>query len=143
MTIYPLIPNPLSLIHCPQQKQYSDLFGLAAEDEGTSVVGRRGASGRGRKPAPSKKETNSASAATTNSADRGGGSGGGSGSSSKKANNNNNNDVSSEEETSEVSTEGRGECVVGLTNGTCLLQDEWTKGKNAKRRKKASLSDSD
>lgn len=67
------------------QKQYSDLFGLAAEDE-TSVVGRRGTSGRGRKPPPSKKDTNSS---TGNS---------GSGTSSKKANN----DGSSEEESSEV-----------------------------------------
>lgn len=142
MTIDQLPSNLLSLIyyHHPLQKQYSDLFGLAAEDEGTSVVGRRGASGRGRKPAPSKKETNSSSAATTNSGDRGGG---GSGSSSKKANNNNNNDVSSEEETSEVSTDGGGEIESGFTDGNCLLQDEWTKGKNAKRRKKASLSDSD
>ena len=31
---------------------------MAAEDE-TSGVGRRGTSGRGRKPAPAKKETNS------------------------------------------------------------------------------------
>lgn len=40
------------------QKQYTDLFALAAEDD-TSGVGRRGTSGRGRKPAPAKKETNS------------------------------------------------------------------------------------
>lgn len=39
------------------QKQYTDLFALAAEDE-TSGVGRRGTSGRGRKPPPAKKETN-------------------------------------------------------------------------------------
>lgn len=40
------------------QKQYTDLFALAAEDD-TSGVGRRGTSGRGRKPPPSKKDTNS------------------------------------------------------------------------------------
>lgn len=81
-------------------------------------MGRRGASGRGRKPAPSKKETNSA-AATTNSGGGGGsgtgGGGGGSSSSAKKANNNN--DVSSEEETSEVS----GWTDVGLVDITLLF----------------------
>lgn len=41
-----------------RQKQYTDLFALAAEDD-TSGVGRRGTSGRGRKPPPAKKETNS------------------------------------------------------------------------------------
>lgn len=40
------------------KKQYTDLFALAAEDD-TSGVGRRGTSGRGRKPPPAKKETNS------------------------------------------------------------------------------------
>ncbi|XP_055295338.1 integrator complex subunit 3 homolog [Sitodiplosis mosellana] len=40
------------------KKQYTDLFALAAEDD-TSGVGRRGTSGRGRKTAPAKKETNS------------------------------------------------------------------------------------
>lgn len=44
-----------------EQKQYSDLFALAAEDE-TSGVGRRGTSGRGRKQQPNKKETNSTNA---------------------------------------------------------------------------------
>lgn len=39
------------------QKQYTDLFALAAEDD-TSGVGRRGTSGRGRKPAANKKESN-------------------------------------------------------------------------------------
>lgn len=39
------------------QKQYSDLFALAAEDD-TSSVSRRGERGRGRKPASSKKEAN-------------------------------------------------------------------------------------
>lgn len=42
------------------QKQYSDLFGLAAEDE-TSAVGRRGTSGRGRKPLQNKKDSNNTS----------------------------------------------------------------------------------
>lgn len=42
---------------CYFQKQYTDLFALAAEDE-TSGVGRRGTSGRGRKPPPNKKDTN-------------------------------------------------------------------------------------
>lgn len=40
------------------QKQYSDLFALAAEDD-TTGVGRRGTSGRGRKPPANKKESNS------------------------------------------------------------------------------------
>lgn len=40
------------------QKQYSDLFALAAEDD-TSGVGRRGTSGRGRKPPANKKDANS------------------------------------------------------------------------------------
>lgn len=40
------------------QKQYTDLFALAAEDE-TSGVGRRGGSARGRRPPPNKKDTNS------------------------------------------------------------------------------------
>lgn len=41
-----------------EQKQYADLFALAAEDE-TSGVGRRGGSARGRRPPPNKKDTNS------------------------------------------------------------------------------------
>uniref|UniRef100_A0A1B0CHZ5 SOSS complex subunit A homolog n=1 Tax=Lutzomyia longipalpis TaxID=7200 RepID=A0A1B0CHZ5_LUTLO len=45
------------------KKQYCDLFALAAEDE-TSGVGRRGASGRGRKQPPSKKESSSTSNAS-------------------------------------------------------------------------------
>ncbi|XP_059617022.1 integrator complex subunit 3 homolog [Phlebotomus argentipes] len=46
------------------KKQYCDLFALAAEDE-TSGVGRRGASGRGRKQPPSKKESSSTSNASS------------------------------------------------------------------------------
>lgn len=45
------------------QKQFSDLFALAAEDETSGTVGRRGTSSRGRKAAPNKKESNN----TTNS----------------------------------------------------------------------------
>lgn len=41
------------------QKQFSDLFGLAAEDETSATVSRRGTSSRGRKAAPSKKESTS------------------------------------------------------------------------------------
>lgn len=48
------------------QKQYTDLFALAAEDD-TSGVGRRGTSGRGRKPPPAKKETNSTNSNKKNS----------------------------------------------------------------------------
>uniref|UniRef100_A0A336LPS8 SOSS complex subunit A homolog n=1 Tax=Culicoides sonorensis TaxID=179676 RepID=A0A336LPS8_CULSO len=46
-----------------QKKQFSDLFGLAAEDETSGTVSRRGTSSRGRKAAPGKKD----SSATTNS----------------------------------------------------------------------------
>lgn len=85
------------------------------------MVGRRGASGRGRKPAPSKKESNSAAA--TYSAEKGGG-GGSSSSSSKKAtttssSNNNNNDVSSDEDTSEVREE------VGFGSEEMTLNQRW------------------
>lgn len=45
------------------QKQFSDLFGLAAEDETSGTVSRRGTSSRGRKAAPGKKD----SSGTTNS----------------------------------------------------------------------------
>lgn len=50
-------PFPLLILICdwPFQKQYSDLFALAAEDE-TTAVGRRGGSGRGRKQPNSKKD---------------------------------------------------------------------------------------
>lgn len=71
------------------QKQYSDLFGLAAEDE-TSGVGRRGTSGRGRKPVPNKKDSNNTSGSSN----------------SKKGSDTNNcrlNVYSSDEESSEVS----------------------------------------
>uniref|UniRef100_A0A182QAQ3 SOSS complex subunit A homolog n=1 Tax=Anopheles farauti TaxID=69004 RepID=A0A182QAQ3_9DIPT len=40
-----------------QRKQFSDLFALAAEDETSTSVGRRGTSSRGRKAPSSKKET--------------------------------------------------------------------------------------
>lgn len=50
------------------QKQYTDLFALAAEDD-TSGVGRRGTSGRGRKPPPAKKETNSTNSSNKKNAD--------------------------------------------------------------------------
>lgn len=50
--------NPLTIIPRSPQKQYTDLFALAAEDE-TSAVGRRGGSARGRRPPPNKKDTNS------------------------------------------------------------------------------------
>lgn len=53
-----IIPSPPWL-----QKQYTDLFALAAEDE-TSGVGRRGG-GRGRKPPPAKKETNSTNSSSS------------------------------------------------------------------------------
>lgn len=71
------------------QKQYSDLFGLAAEDE-TSGVGRRGTSGRGRKPLQNKKDSNNTSGSSI----------------SKKSADTNNcrlNVYSSDEESSEVS----------------------------------------
>lgn len=48
------------------KKQYTDLFALAAEDD-TSGVGRRGTSGRGRKPPLAKKETNSTNSNKKNS----------------------------------------------------------------------------
>ncbi|KFB35352.1 hypothetical protein ZHAS_00001840 [Anopheles sinensis] len=40
-----------------QRKQFSDLFALAAEDETSTTVGRRGTSSRGRKAPSNKKET--------------------------------------------------------------------------------------
>lgn len=67
------------------QKQYSDLFALAAEDD-TSGVGRRGTSGRGRKPPASKKDFNSSN-------------------SNNKKNSEPINNYSSDEESSEVSTQ--------------------------------------
>ena len=50
------------------QKQYSDLFALAAEDE-TTAVGRRGGSGRGRKQPTSKKDTNNHNASNKKNSD--------------------------------------------------------------------------
>jgi integrator complex subunit 3 len=48
------------------QKQFNDLFALAAEDETTGTVSRRGTSSRGRKQAPSKKDSNSTSNNSSN-----------------------------------------------------------------------------
>lgn len=50
------------------QKQFSDLFALAAEDEATGTVSRRGTSSRGRK-APTKKETSVNNSASKKSTD--------------------------------------------------------------------------
>lgn len=68
------------------------MFGLAAEDD-TSGVGRRGTSGRGRKPPASKKDFNSSN-------------------SNNKKNSEPINNYSSDEESSEVS-----KCIIYLNYG--------------------------
>ncbi|CAO1333223.1 unnamed protein product [Diamesa tonsa] len=48
-----------------QKKQFSDLFALAAEDETSGTVSRRGTSSRGGRKPPTKKESSSASTTST------------------------------------------------------------------------------
>lgn len=96
------------------------MFALAAEDD-TSGVGRRGTSGRGRKPPASKKDFNSSN-------------------SNNKKNSEPINNYSSDEESSEVLY-----CRFIIKIRNCkkkFYSQDWTKPKAPKRRKKA-LSDSD
>ncbi|XP_067625597.1 integrator complex subunit 3 homolog isoform X2 [Eurosta solidaginis] len=60
--------SAMSSLPSADQKQYSDLFALAAEDE-TTAVGRRGGSGRGRKQPTSKKDINNHNASNKKNSD--------------------------------------------------------------------------
>ena len=108
------------------QKQYSDLFALAAEDE-TTVVGRRGGSGRGRKQPTSKKDANSHGSGNKKNSDQVKGI-----------------SFTSDEESSEVYCKQAQTKRKQIFNFQNLQQEDWSKQKisQAKKRKKA-LNDSD